>query len=74
MVCRYLFSSWRNNEADIGDQLRKGSNFEKESVNMLLRGVAAARRMVRNHSKSTSIFCIHNNLFPLRFHIYTLLR
>ena len=28
-VCRYLFSSLRNKEANIGDQLKKGSKFEQ---------------------------------------------
>ena len=28
-ICRYLFSSSRNKEANIGDHLKKDSNFEQ---------------------------------------------
>ena len=29
IVCRYLFSSWRTREGNIGDHLTKGSIFEQ---------------------------------------------
>ena len=43
---------------------------------MLIRGVVAAMRVVRIHSKITAIlfFCIYNILCPLRFHFNTLLK
>ena len=54
-VCRYILSSLRNREANIGEHLKKGSNFEQRERKMLIRGVLAAMRVVRNHSKITSI-------------------
>ena len=54
-VCRYILSSLRNREANIGEHLKKGSNFEQRERKMLIRGVLVAMRVVRNHSKNTSI-------------------
>ena len=45
-VCRYLFSYPRNKEADIGDHLKKALILSSESVNMQIRGVVAAVRVV----------------------------
>ena len=54
-VCWYLFSSSRNKEANIGEHLKKAIILSSESVNMLILGVVAAVRVVRNHSRSTPI-------------------
>ena len=54
-VCRYLFSSSRNKQANIGEHLKNRSNLGCQSVNMLIRGVVAAVRVVKIHSKSTPI-------------------
>ena len=47
-----------------------------ESVNILIRGVVAAVRVVKMTPKALLLFslCIYNKLFPLRFHFYTLLK
>ena len=50
-----LFSSSRNKAATIGDHLKKILILSSESVNMLIHGVVATVRMVKNHSKRTSI-------------------
>ena len=55
---------------------KTGLILSSESVNMLIRGVVAAVRVVKIHSKIILLyfFCVHNTLFPLRFHFYTLLK
>ena len=42
-------------DANIGDYLKKALFLGSESVNMLIRGVVAAVRVVRHHSNGTSI-------------------
>ena len=54
-VCRYLFSSSRNKEANIGEHLKKGLTLSNESIIMLMREVVVAVHVVRNHSKSISV-------------------
>ena len=54
-VCRYLSSSSRNKEANIGDRLKKALIWSSESVSMLTRGVVTAARVVKNQSQGTSV-------------------
>ena len=70
-VCQYLFSSSRNRETNIGDRLKRGPNFEQRERKYAANTWGGGHRAP---SKSTQksillyIICIHNNLFPLRFH------
>ena len=57
-VCRYLFPSLRFRSADIGDYLKNALILGSESVNTLLRGVVAAVRVIKSHSKFTPIVLV----------------
>ena len=72
-VCRYLFSSSRNKEEKHWGTLKKKTApiLSSESVNILIRGVVAAVRVVKNHSKITSFafitICFHSAFTVIRF-------
>ena len=53
IVCRYLFSFARNQEANIGEHLKEGSNFEQRERKYANTWVVVAIRVVKNHSKIT---------------------
>ena len=60
VVCRYHLSSSRNLKANIGVFLKNAFVLGRSSVNMPIRGVVAAVRVVRNHPKITSgVFVLH---------------
>ena len=67
-----FFHLWEIRKQALGNIKKTALILSSKSVNKLIRGVVAAVRLVRNHSKSTSIefCCIYNNLFPLRFDFY----
>ena len=60
----------------LGNIKQTALTLSSESVNMLIRGLVAAVRVARNHSKITFIvfFCTCNNLSSFRFHFYALLK
>ena len=54
-VCRHLFYLWEISKQILGNIKKAALILSSESVNVLIRGVVAAVRVVRNHSKITSI-------------------
>ena len=71
-----FFHLWELSKQTLGNIKKTGLILSSESVNMLLRGVVAAVRVAKFTPKALLLysFCIHNTLFPLRFHFYTLLK
>ena len=71
-----LFLLWEIGKQLLGNFKKTAIFLSSESVNMLLRGFVEAVRVVRNHSKFTSIciFFIYTKLFPLRFQFLALLK
>ena len=65
-----IFSSSRKREANIGDQLKKGSNFQQRERKYANTwgGGGRARGQISLQKHFFCIFCIYNNLFPLRCH------
>ena len=50
-----FFHLWEISKQTLGNIKKTGLILSSETVNMLIRGVAAAMRVVRNHSKSISV-------------------
>ena len=77
-VFQYLFSSSRNKEANIGEHLKKGFNFEQRERKYANTwgddGLARGQKSLTPKSLLFYSFCIYNNLFPLRFHFYVPLK
>ena len=66
-VCRYLFPSLRNGEANIGEHLKKGSNFEqRERKYADTWGGGGRARGQKSHQKH--FYCILFVFITIRFH------
>ena len=72
-VCRYVFSSLRNREANIDEHLKKGSNFEQLERKYANTWGSGGRARGQKSLLLYSFF-LYNNLFPLRSRFYTLLK
>ena len=76
IVCRYLCWSLRNRDANIEDRLKKGSNFEQRERNYpsTLGSGSRARGLKSLQKQLYYFFGIYNNLIPLHFHLYAILK
>ena len=74
-IRRYLFSSSRNKEANIGEDFKKkDSKFEQRERKYANTWGGGGRARGQKSPKALRLysFCVYNNLFPLRFHFFAL--